>query len=107
MYEIRDRWDANVLPLETHQTKGEAKKALGQWMNPDDKIAEDKTGSLFILAPDYEPTDIFALFVPSPEPEKEEEAFCPECGNPCGESGDCGPCSQAAGEFEERAYGRD
>jgi len=67
VYEIRDRWDANVLPIETHATRAEAKEGLAQWMNPDDRIAQDKSGSLFILAPDYEPTDIFALFVPDPE----------------------------------------
>ena len=30
---------------------------------------------------------------------------CPECGNPCGEY--CEPCSQAAADFHERAYGWD
>ena len=68
MYEIRDRFDPNVLPMETHATKEGARRALDQWMNPDDKVVMDsKTGNLFILAADYDATDVFALFVPDPE----------------------------------------
>ena len=62
-YEIRDRFDPNVLPIETHETKEDAVEALGQWKIPDDRVVEDVvTRNLFIAASDYY-TDIFALFV--------------------------------------------